>query len=156
MPEAALQAFRVQTGNARRRRIPFLLTAAEFWGWWSTDGRWARRGRGRDALCMARRDDAGPYALYNIKPLTVAANSAETCRRKLSRASRAAWARRHMRGDFGHLGQGEHHPSSRACRTLFGRFGSGRLAADMLGLRYAELRRRLKRREPGWAWEDED
>jgi hypothetical protein len=124
MPAEALAAFRAHRGNALRRRIAFHLDLPAWWAWWQTDGRWERRGRRHDALCMARRDHSSPYTLDNIKPLTVAENSAETCRRKLSAAARAARARRHANGDFGHLGPGEHHPSSRSIVTSFGLFPS--------------------------------
>ncbi len=158
MPEAALAAYRMHRGNALRRNIPFLFTLEQWWRWWSQDGRWERRGRhrGRDGLVMARKNDAGPYALGNVEPLTLAQNSGQTCRRKLGRASRAAWRRRNAAGNFGALAvQGEGHPSSRACITLLGRFGSARLAAGMLGVDYRELRRRLKRGAAGWRWPDE-
>ena len=39
---------------------------------------------------------------------------------------------------------------------LFVCFGSVRLGADMLGVGHRELRRRPKRREPSWAWADEE
>ncbi len=72
MPPEALAAYRTHRGNARRRRIAFLLTPGQWWRWWSQDGRWERRGRHRDALVVARKNDAGPYAVGNVELLTLA------------------------------------------------------------------------------------
>src|SRR4051794_37768607 len=74
MPEAALAAFRTHRNNAKRRRVPFHLSVSEWWWFWSQDDRWERRGRGSNDLVMARRGDAGPYAVDNIVCLTLAAN----------------------------------------------------------------------------------
>jgi hypothetical protein len=38
--------------------------------WWLIDGRWQRRGRGGDKLCMRRLGDQGPYADWNVYAAT--------------------------------------------------------------------------------------
>ena len=72
---------------------------AEWWAWWSEDGRWARRGRARNDLVMARIGDTGSYSPSNVKCISAAQNAAETCRHKLGAAARKGWVtRRAKRG----------------------------------------------------------
>lgn len=65
IPEDGYQAYRNQFNAAQRRRIEWQFTLPEWWAWWQQDARWARRGRDRDGLVMARRGDAGPYSPEN-------------------------------------------------------------------------------------------
>jgi hypothetical protein len=66
VPQRAWLALRNQIECARSRGIAFEMSPEEWWAWWQEDGRWERRGAGRDQLCMARIGDTGPYAIGNI------------------------------------------------------------------------------------------
>jgi hypothetical protein len=58
------RAYYQQAYNARQRGISFELTFEQWWGIWE---RWFHmRGRGKNALCMARQNDEGPYAIGNV------------------------------------------------------------------------------------------
>jgi DNA-binding XRE family transcriptional regulator len=81
MPLSAVEAFRSHRSGARRRGLLFLFTLGEWWAWWQADGRWSRRGLGKDALVMARRGDAGPYHPSNVFPATHSVNVSEAVRR---------------------------------------------------------------------------
>jgi hypothetical protein len=63
-------AYSDQKCNAKRRGIPFLLTLGEFIQWWMETGHVNERGRGKGKWQMGRINDAGPYALGNIIPIT--------------------------------------------------------------------------------------
>ena len=67
-----LVAYNQQRNHAKRRGIPFLLSYAEWIEWWGED--YAQRGRGIDALCMARMGDTGSYELGNIYKTTNSQN----------------------------------------------------------------------------------
>lgn len=66
IPKPAWRALLNQVLNAERRGIAFEMSPDEWWAWWQQDGRWQRRGYGKDKLVMARIGDAGPYAIGNI------------------------------------------------------------------------------------------
>jgi NUMOD3 motif-containing protein len=67
--------------SANERGIPFLLTFEQWWRIWQDSGHWEDRGRGRNQYCMARFGDKGPYAIGNVRIITVLENAGE---RKLS------------------------------------------------------------------------
>jgi hypothetical protein len=49
------------------RKITFLLTLEEWWDVWQRSGHWHEHGRQKDQYFMARIDDAGPYATWNVR-----------------------------------------------------------------------------------------
>ena len=51
---------------ARIRTIPFLLTFVEWLVIWEMSGKLDERGRERGKYCMARKNDIGPYAWWNV------------------------------------------------------------------------------------------
>jgi hypothetical protein len=62
----ARAAYRSQKSRAKLRGVPFLFTFRTWWAWWQSGGRWRRRGRGGDLLCMCRRGDRGGYEPGNV------------------------------------------------------------------------------------------
>lgn len=68
-------AFVRQRENARKRGIDWTLTFEEWRTWWGDD--FARRGRRRGQLVMARLRDTGTYSLGNIKKVTCSENLSE-------------------------------------------------------------------------------
>ena len=69
--------YKVHRHNAARRGIEFSLSFAQWWGIWKRSGRWNERGRGRGRYVMARKGDAGPYAVGNVKIIRNEENGAE-------------------------------------------------------------------------------
>lgn len=61
----ALQRYRQQQFNAKKRGIGWELTFHDWCVWWGDDI--DKRGAGHDKLCMQRVADTGPYALDNIR-----------------------------------------------------------------------------------------
>lgn len=70
-----LRAFINQKNNAKRRSIPWELTFWQWWTIWQESGKWAERGRAKDAYVMSRFGDAGAYAPGNIYIGTLSENS---------------------------------------------------------------------------------
>jgi len=74
LPDTALprarRAYSKQRSRAREREITFTFDFDEWLEWWLVDGRWERRGRGGDKLCMCRLGDRGPYADWNVYAAT--------------------------------------------------------------------------------------
>jgi len=60
-------AFTNQKDAAKRRKIEFLLTFDEWWAIWVASGKFERRGVRKGEYCMARQEDAGPYAVGNVR-----------------------------------------------------------------------------------------
>ncbi len=59
-----VRAFKLQRFAAARRGIPWEMTFEEWWGFWAT---WYHaRGAGKNALCMGRNNDIGPYRIGNV------------------------------------------------------------------------------------------
>jgi hypothetical protein len=63
--------------RAARRGIPFLLTYSEWLRIWIDSGHLDERGPYRGQYVMARFGDKGPYAVGNVKIVTVEANVSE-------------------------------------------------------------------------------
>src|SRR6478735_7156735 len=61
----ARMAYHSQKSCARRRGIRFTFTFEHWLAWWRAH-EWPRRGRGGDALVMARHGDRGAYAPGNV------------------------------------------------------------------------------------------
>lgn len=60
--------------NARKRGIAFLMTRAEWIGWWGDNMPY--RGRHGDSLQMCRFDDEGDYRIGNIYMASASENQA--------------------------------------------------------------------------------
>ncbi len=73
--KAPLRAFVSQRNNADSRGITWELSFWQWWTIWQESGKWAERGRARDAYVMSRFRDAGNYAVGNIYIGTLAENS---------------------------------------------------------------------------------
>ena len=59
-------AFRAQKLHAAKRKIPFLLTFAEWLAVWRASRKLSLRGSRRGCYVMSRYGDLGPYALGNV------------------------------------------------------------------------------------------
>lgn len=73
--QTPLRAFINQKNNAKQRGISWELTFWQWWTIWQESGKWAERGRAKDAYVMSRFRDAGAYAVGNIYIGTLAENS---------------------------------------------------------------------------------
>src|ERR1035437_8016006 len=88
--EPLRRAFHYQRKKARKRGIRFLLTFAEWLKIWQDSGRLRERGRCRGEDVMSRPGDRGPYAVGNVKIVTVEANIIEgKLGKKANRQARA-------------------------------------------------------------------
>lgn len=65
--QSPLGKYRRQRTNAERREIPWDFTFETWWKVWEDSGKWEQRGVGRDAYCMSRIDDEGPYSPSNVE-----------------------------------------------------------------------------------------
>lgn len=72
--------YREQRGMARLRGIPFLLTFPEWMQIWRDSGHLHHRGCRQSQYVMARFNDAGPYAIGNVKIIPHTQNSREWIR----------------------------------------------------------------------------
>lgn len=66
-----------QRRNARKRGIEWQITLPEWVEAWRQSGRWDSRGLGKDKYVMARRNDLGPYASWNVYITTSGQNAAD-------------------------------------------------------------------------------
>ena len=76
MKNEKLEKFHQHKANAERKGITFLFTFEEWLDMWLQSGKWEERGRGPDKYCMARHNDIGPYAIWNVSIQTNKQNSA--------------------------------------------------------------------------------
>src|ERR1700679_1676414 len=76
------RAFVVHKDNARRRRIPFLLTYDEWFDIWERSGRFAKRGCKLGNYCMSRFGDAGAYEVGNVAIVPTQQNQSDATRGK--------------------------------------------------------------------------
>lgn len=63
--------------NSKRRGIAFEMTFSEWLGIWLASGKYDKRGRGA-GYCMARWQDEGPYAPWNVYICTIGKNFADS------------------------------------------------------------------------------
>lgn len=103
--------------EAKARGISFVMTFDEWWNWWQTDNRWARRWRGKGAIRMARIDNTGPIAIGNVREMSYSEFARESGYGKLSGQRLIEYSR--ING----------HPAQRAVLTPRGRFDSIKKAA---------------------------
>lgn len=84
--------YATQRRRALTRGISWEFTLEEWIRWWGGD--LAKRGRGPDELCMARRGDTGPYSVANVVKLTNKENREQYYLRRWGPASRrrGVWA----------------------------------------------------------------
>lgn len=155
-PEGWAQ-FRAQRQRAKNRGIPFLFTFEEWWAWWQVDGRWANRGLHPGGFVMARRNDAGPYALGNVYCATVAENGAEMGRlltaEQRARISEQKLAMHAARPEIAnHLRDRANHPMRKPVMTPAGYFPSAALAADHYGMSRQGVAARVRAGVPGWRY----
>ncbi len=52
--------------NAKKRKIPFLISFEEWWDLWQQSGKWPLRGKRSDQYQMCRYNDLGPYHKDNV------------------------------------------------------------------------------------------
>jgi hypothetical protein len=71
------KAYREQRNQAATRQIPFLLTRYEWFQIWENSGFLELRGHRKGQYCMARFGDVGPYAVGNVKIISVEENHRE-------------------------------------------------------------------------------
>jgi hypothetical protein len=76
--------FCLQRCKAAERGIPFQLTFGQWFGIWAASGHMHERGFRGHEYCMARINDAGPYASGNVRIITVFENRYE---QKIARPS---------------------------------------------------------------------
>jgi len=72
--------FRLARQNAKRRGIVFDFQYEEWIAWWQKNlgPHWKnKRGKGKIKYHMARFNDCGPYAIWNVKCITHSQNSSE-------------------------------------------------------------------------------
>lgn len=155
IPEVAYQAFRAQFHSAKRREIPFLFTLPEWWKWWQTDDRWARRGRTGDDLVMARFGDVGPYSPDNVYCATSNQNRSDvsTLVRRIGQRRRVEAEKNDPTFEHHLAVRGDGHPKARAVLTPKGRFGSAALAAEAFNVTRQHAARLAKQERDGWAYE---
>jgi hypothetical protein len=69
--------FNQQKSNAKRRGIAWQLTFEQWSQIWLDSGKWELRGRNSGQYCMSRYGDLGPYAVDNVRIVTVNINGNE-------------------------------------------------------------------------------
>ena len=82
--------FNKQRRHAADRRIPFLLTFAEWLAIWQRSGHLHERGCRKGQFVMSRKGDVGPYSIGNVRIIRHEDNAAE---QKASAATRAKLSR---------------------------------------------------------------
>jgi hypothetical protein len=66
-----------QRKNAIARGIEWAITFPEWKRLWDESGKWDQRGRRKNAYVMARKQDFGPYAPWNVYITTMGQNAAD-------------------------------------------------------------------------------
>src|SRR4051794_37797774 len=152
IPAVARRAFNRHKNHARYRGIPFTFDLPTWWAWWSADGRWSRRGNGRDALVMARFGDAGPYAPGNVYAATHAQNGWDVSPERRRAAAFVGWATERAQGLRRKRATGAAHGRARAVRTPAGTFGTVTDAAQHHEITRATVHYRVRSGAEGWRW----
>jgi hypothetical protein len=67
-------AYKYHRHNATLRGIGWEFTFPEWCRVWVESGKWEQRGRTRDQYVMARKNDFGPYAAWNVYITTLSQN----------------------------------------------------------------------------------
>lgn len=83
--------------NAKHRNIAWEFTFETWWKVWEDSGHWEDRGLGRNAFCMCRNGDTGPYSLENVQIKTLWENSYEASYRRHTGKERLDPFRRYER-----------------------------------------------------------
>ena len=74
--------------HAKQVGVDFLLTFEEWYGIWNDSGKLNQRGIARGEYCMGRFGDIGPYAVGNVRIITVEQNHAEAEKSRKPRTQR--------------------------------------------------------------------
>ena len=77
------RAYNTQRKKARARGITWEFTFDEWLEWWGDDI--TKRGNKKGELCMARYNDTGPYAEWNVRKCTTECNAREREARRIKR-----------------------------------------------------------------------
>lgn len=72
-----IRKYEAQKMRAAVRGIGWLFTQDTWFSWWDKTGRWEQRGAFRNHYVMARFNDVGPYAPWNVKCITCSENIRE-------------------------------------------------------------------------------
>lgn len=154
IPQNAYLAYCSQIHSSRQRGVGFEFTLLEWWGWWQIDGRWAKRGRKRGCIMMARIADAGPYALGNVYAASHKQNSHDA-KSAVSAGLTAHWAAKTPEGRARwHLAvRGDGHPKSKPVIDPDGkRFGSAASAAEAHYYTRQYIAYLARKQIRGWRW----
>lgn len=96
----ARRAYLAHRACSRWRGIEFFLTFEQWWKIWWGSGHWDERGKFAYQYVMARFGDKGPYAVGNVKIITVSENVREahvgrkrsaSCQKKMNMILKNAW-----------------------------------------------------------------
>jgi hypothetical protein len=74
IPPDAYNKFGQHLMRASEHAIPFCFSPEEWWRVWQESGHWHERGNRKHQYCMARINDTGPYAIWNVEIITCAEN----------------------------------------------------------------------------------
>lgn len=85
------KAFHNHRSNAKFRGIGFELAFEHWLKIWLDSGHLAERGNKRGQYCMARFGDKGPYAVGNVKIITMEENRSEQVVSDVQRAEHSQW-----------------------------------------------------------------
>jgi len=72
-----IRKYEAQRYQAAGRSIQWLFTQDTWFEWWEQTGKWHQRGPFRNQYVMARFNDSGPYAPWNVKCITCTENIRE-------------------------------------------------------------------------------
>lgn len=75
--EALKRSYNMQRYAAKKRNVDFRLSFDEWLDLWVSSGKLDKRGRGRGKYCMARFNDSGPYATYNVQIIKHTKNTSD-------------------------------------------------------------------------------
>ena len=73
----ALKKYKHQKNNANTRGIGFEISFDDWVSVWELSGHWADRGKGKNKYVMARHNDVGPYAIWNVSIKSQEENASE-------------------------------------------------------------------------------
>lgn len=145
IPNSVYVAWRTHRQNALKRGILFEFTLPEWTDWWNLElakiGPDAKRGTGKGLYMMCRFYDTGPYKLGNVYCGTAKNNQSD------SKRPRGTWLH--------NLALTKEHPFAKAIFTPKGKFASLKLAAIAFNTSPARIFYHLKKKTPGWSYEEE-
>jgi hypothetical protein len=151
------KAYRDQRNNARHRDIPWNFSYLTWLHVWHTSGRVLQRGLKQNGYVMARFNDEGDYATYNVEIITAGDNARQPQvlekRRATINKRPADWKRA---DDYQHLRDRNNHPKSRPVVCPDGIvYPSAALAADTHKRTRVCIAQRCRTGWGGWHYADE-